>query len=156
MKIIKLANGMEAMVDDEDYDYLMKYHWHTASRKKSPYAVRGTHVKGKHVTFYMHKEIMGNPIGMVVDHIDCNKLNNQKSNLRICTRAENDLNKKPTMNRRYVGVFPKRKKFRAQIRVAGKLYWLGCYETEREAAIAYNEAAIRLKGEFTQLNKIDD
>jgi len=79
MKRIPITDDIDALVDDEDYDNLSQHKWYFSDG----YAVRD------HKRVAMHRQIMGFPKGMVVDHIDGNRLNNQRHNLRICTQREN-------------------------------------------------------------------
>lgn len=88
MKKISLTKGKYALVDDEDFDELSKYSWCSPGR----YAERGTFKNGIHKGILMHRQIMGAKKGQEIDHIDRNRLNNQKSNLRFCTRSENVIN----------------------------------------------------------------
>lgn len=97
---------------------------------------------------------------VVVDHIDGNKFNNQKSNLRICTHTENMRNRKVHKKRtenpsRYKGVFwdCKLTKWRAQIQIDGKRrVSIGCFTDEDAAANAYNYYALYYYNEFAMLN----
>jgi len=98
----------------------------------------------------------------MVDHIDRDGLNNQKSNLRVCTNSQNSCNKIAHSDRRaskYKGIgHTKRnrtKKWSAKICVNGKQKGLGSFLTEREAAEAYNVAALKYHGEFANLNVLD-
>lgn len=107
----------------------------------------------------MHREIMNvsNP-EISVDHIDGNPLNNQRSNLRTCTHAQNicnsKLNSKNTSGYRGVTWHTGAKKYMAYIRHNYKMYNLGLFETAEEAALARNEKAVKLHGEFAVLNVI--
>jgi hypothetical protein len=93
MKEISLTQGQVALVDDEDYDYLMQWKWHFYKGTHSHYAVCSLPRKnGKRTGFRMHRLIMNTPPDLVVDHIDHNGLNNQKSNLRNCTKCQNQAN----------------------------------------------------------------
>lgn len=88
MKKIPLTKGYEALVDDDDYDFLMRYKWYASVGSSTGTRVYArSRIKGKMV--YMHKFIMNYPIGKVIDHIDNNPLNNQKSNLEAVTPLEN-------------------------------------------------------------------
>jgi hypothetical protein len=94
-----------------------------------------------------------------VDHINGNGLDNRKSNLRLCERHENALNRVINYNNvsGYKGVswFKPIKKWRAQIQYKKVVYYLGCFNKRIDAAKAYNAAALKYHGEFANLNKID-
>ncbi len=104
----------------------------------------------------MHRLIMNAPAGLVVDHIDGNSLNNRKTNLRICTQAQNIHNSRPRRNRssKYKGVFWNKvnKKWSVSIRKGDKRIYLGGFDDEIEAALAYDRKAEELFGEFAYLN----
>ena len=96
---------------------------------------------------------------LVVDHIDRNRKNNMITNLRYCTRSQNAINKDKyclgaSSQFKGVSFCKKRKRYRASIRCARKLYNLGYYNTEEEAATAYNKKALEMFGEFARLNEI--
>lgn len=98
------------------------------------------------------------PEGHLIDHKDHDKLNNNIDNLRIATPAQNLANMKVTQRGSsvYKGVsyYAKRNKWQANIRQNGKSKHLGYFESEQEAALYYNTAAIVLFGEFAKLNTI--
>lgn len=106
----------------------------------------------------MHRAILDPPRGVLVDHVDGNGLNNCRANLRTCTYAENSRNRRPAVGHssRYLGVTFARSvgRWQAGITVAGKSVYLGQYDTEEEAAQAYNVAAIGHHGSFARLNAI--
>ena len=162
MKEIKLTQGKVAIVDDEDFEYLDQWKWYAKKNPRSDtyYAARSIsfYVDGKRKqgTKYMHKEILDAPRGMEVDHENHNGLDNQKSNIRICTQSQNQRNRLKYKNntRGYKGVSSLRKYIVAQIFVDGKNKWLGYFKTPELAAKAYNKAAIKYFGEFAQLNEI--
>ena len=89
MKKIKLSKGKYALVDDKDYDQLSKVSWHF----NDLYATRGLVSDGKLKTIYLHRFIANTPKGMETDHINQNKLDNRRENLRICTSSQNRTNK---------------------------------------------------------------
>lgn len=168
MKTIQLTQGKVTMVDDEDYDYLMQWKWHAANaRGVTHYAARTINKSksntGKHVYIPMHRQIMNAPKNIIIDHIDHNGLNNQKSNLRECTCSQNSRYKIKAKNKRseYKGVSFNRfikgnKEYQyicAHIRIDNrKLKFLGSFKTEEAAARAYDEAAKLYFGEFAYLN----
>jgi hypothetical protein len=160
MKEIPLTKGFFALVDDEDYESLMKFKWYAREVHRSVYAERGCKVtNGKREapgTLKMHRIIMNCPDGMQVDHINHNSLDNRKVNLRLCTPRQNQFNKRPIIKygRRYMGVDNNGFSWVARIVVNYKKIYLGSHETEEAAAIAYNNAAIKHFGEFANLNII--
>lgn len=107
----------------------------------------------KYEEIYLHRYVTKCPKGMYVDHIDGNKLNNQFSNLRICTNSENLRNRKKVSGN-YKGVYfdSKRNKWTSQITLNYKRHYLGHFNTEKEAAVAYNNKARILHGSFANLN----
>jgi hypothetical protein len=106
----------------------------------------------------MHRLIISIPKEMVTDHKNGNRLDNRKENLRACTQAQNTRNRGITqnINHSWKGyTYEKsRNKFKASIKVNGKSINLGRYETEHEAATAYNLAAKKYFGDFARLNII--
>ncbi len=160
MKEIPLTQGKVALVDDSDFETLSKLKWACSNNGNKNvdkfYASRRSLVGGKKITFYMHRVIMGHP-ELDIDHIDGNCLNNQRSNLRICTRSQNMMNQSKAHRwDHFKGVnwHKKAKKWRAYIKKDRKSIHLGHFDFSVDAAIAYNEAATRLFGEFASLNQI--
>jgi hypothetical protein len=159
MKRIKLTQSKFALVDDEDYEYLNQWNWYAQKDDKTCYAKRSYSIgNGKQKTIYMHRVIaerMGihNP-----DHIDIDGLNNQRNNLREATDNQNKANRTLFKNNTsgYKGVSWNKynKKWVAYIRVNKKRIHLGYFNDIKDAARAYNEAAIKYFGEFAVLNKV--
>jgi len=151
-KLIPLTQGKFAVVDADDYEWLNKYKWCVCKSKRNCYAKRK--VKGKIV--FMHRQILSAPPHLFVDHIKHNGLDNRRPNLRLCTNIQNQRNKRPNLNSksRYKGVFwcKRCKKFRAKITHERKSFHLGYFESEIEAAKAYDKKATELFGEFAYLN----
>lgn len=155
MKYIKLSKGYVTKVDDEDFDSLNKFKWWFGP---GGYAVRQVYIGkrngGKCENIFMHQSIMGVKKGLTVDHINGDKLNNTRENLRFATQSQNSVNRAVVNPSGYRGVqFDKMtKKWRAKITKDYKQYPLGYYETKEEAARAYDKSAIELYGEFAKLN----
>ncbi len=158
--IITLTKGYEALVDDEDFEWLSQHKWRMNER--TGYAICSMR-KDIYRTVSMHREILskssiGLPIGLLVDHIDFNKLNNCKANLRFVTKAQNNryVGKRKNNTSGYKGVrwCKKGKRWRSEITVNWEHKWLGYFDTVEEAATAYNEAAKEYFGEFACLNLI--
>ena len=104
----------------------------------------------------MHREIIGAPKGKIIDHIGRDGLSNRKSNLRVCTQAENARNRQGNYNSsskykrvaRYKGL----KSWKVKIMQKGKNMFLGCFGDEMEVALSYDRKAEELFGEFAYLN----
>lgn len=148
---------MIALIDDDDYEKLSKIKWYY--RKNEGYAVGNlpSPEKGVYPKVLMHRYIMDAPKGKQVDHINGNKLDNRKSNLRIATASTNKANcglrKSNTSGYKGVSIQKGRtKKWAAQIKVDYNRIHLGYFYTKEEAALAYNEAALKYFGEFAKLN----
>jgi HNH endonuclease len=180
-KIIPLTKGKFAIVDDVDYDWLtgirpesistatqrkprqqppMYYHWYWIKSNGAAGTSWGCGVNKKH--FLMHRLIMNAPDDMEVDHINHNKLDNRRENLRLATRmqnAHNMIKPKHGTTSLYIGVIWSKKynTWVSQIAgIEGVKYnkFLGHYDNELIAAIAYDYAArerdsIFFKGNFT-------
>lgn len=153
MKEIPLTQGKVALVDDEDYEWLIKFKWHYGAK----YArISSQDVEMKSMS-YMHRIIMKAPAGMLVDHANGDRLDNRKHNLRVCTKSQNEMNSIFQSNNKtgYKGVFwdQNRAKYRSEIGIDGKRVFLGRFDCKHEAARAYNTAAMKYHGEFARLNE---
>lgn len=152
MKYIELTQGFKAMVDDEDFERVNAYKW----CYNQGYATRSERINGKQKAILMHRFIMNTPDDMDTDHEDLKPLNNQKYNLRICTRRQNQgnigLRKDNTTG--YKGVCWNKvvKKWQAYIYHNKKYKNLGYFVNIEDAARAYDKAAIIHFGEFATLN----
>lgn len=155
MKEITLTQGYVALVDDEDYEDLMRVNWYACICSGKVYA---RHSLPNSKKIFMHRYLIKCEGKEQVDHIDSNGINNQRSNLRKCTHQQNVCNrsKAKTTTSIYLGVHWKkdRNKWRAAIKSNDSLTHLGYYQNQEEAALAYNKAAISIHGEFAKLNKI--
>lgn len=157
MKKIPLTKGYIALVDDSFFEKISSHKWFF----QSGYAARSLCRKGVRSNWKMHWSVIGKPeVGMVVDHINGNGLDNRLENLRFCTSSQNTKNQvKHCRNTSgYKGVVKysgkKSDRWTARISVNNKIFRLGRFNSPKDAAKAYNEAAIKYHGEFANINSI--
>lgn len=140
---------MIAVVDDEDFEMLNLVKWCAHGGKGKFYAF-------SRKLGMMHRYLLPVKSPYQIDHIDGNSLNNQRSNLRICTKQQNQFNRKKLANSKskYKGVFwhPVNKYWFSKINHDGKRIHLGVFQNETDAAKTYDEAAKKHFGEFANLN----
>jgi hypothetical protein len=153
VKTIPLFNSdLVALVDDEDYESLIGFRWY---RQNMGYAIRGSGYN----KVLMHRQIMVFPENGV-DHIDRNKLNNTRSNLRPANQSQNMCNSAPEhyntkrSRTKFRGVSwdSARKRWFSYIKANGALIHLGRFDSDVEAAEVRDKAALKLHGEFASLN----
>ncbi len=151
-RVIPLTQGKFTIVDAEDYDRLAQHKWYVSDNRGLFYAQRRQNGR----TIRMHRVILNVPTGLVCDHKNHNTLDNRRCNLRICTPAQNRYNQLPGTGgtSRYKGVYWDKdvRKWRARIQHQGRMIHIGYYDYEADAAIAYDDTAIELFGEFACLN----
>lgn len=149
-----------ALVDDKDFDFLNQFKWSYVAmargyaERRLPRTIKNK--PGKLVR--MHTFLLNPPNGFMVDHINLNGLDNRRENLRLCTKAQNMMNRDKTIRNQtgfkgviwdsFCGLY------KAQLKKGIKNYNLGRFKTAKEAARAYNEGAIKYHGRFARLNKI--
>lgn len=142
--------NMEFVFDKQDFDLIKDHSWSLTNGYPSSF------IKGKFI--YLHRLVLNPKTGELIDHINGNKLDNRKENLRLCTNQQNTFNSKKQKNcsSKYKGVcWDKNKnKWLSQIRINEKHVQIGRYKNEIDAAKAYNEVAKKYFGEFAKLNNI--
>lgn len=150
---IPLTRGKVALIDEEDFPLVSKHRWYT---HRTPHSLYARTKITRNETESMHRLILGlNSWELVADHRDGNGLNNTRANLRTATRLQNSFNVKKNKGRsRFKGVFQKsdRSGWLAAIKRGGVRTNLGRFTDEVEAALAYDNAARELFGEFAKLN----
>lgn len=153
MKKIQLTKGYEALVDDEDFEYLSQFKWYPTVNGCGKLYV-SSHSKTNRAKVYMHRMILKPPDGLFVDHVDGNTFNNQRSNLRICSRRENGRNrgKQKDNTSGYKGVSWDTWGWKAYINTGGRNKNLGRFKDKDDAARAYNKAALEYHGEYAYQN----
>jgi hypothetical protein len=160
MKQIKLTGGKIVLVDNEDFEYLNQWKWYLG---RDGYAYRTKFIKrinGKLIkkNISMHRYLAKTPKGLETDHINHNRLDNRKKNLRIVTATQNRMNNLPHKNNSsgYKGVSwdKTRNKWIVFIKYNGKGHNVGRFSTKEEAALVYNKMAEEHFGQYAYLNQI--
>jgi AP2 domain len=154
---IPLTQGKVAQIDPEDWPLVSRFTWHAKLENGALwYAAATIREAGAKRTLKMHDPIMGVRPGEMADHRDnAATLDNQRSNLRICSNAQNQQN---TGSRggssRFKGVSwsVRKRKWLVQFRCHGEYHFVGYFADEVQAAKAYDAAILPLAGEFARLN----
>ena len=149
--ICAVTDGIEILIDDQDFDRVNAHRWYVNRKRK--YVLTSINEK----TVFLHRFILGLTPGdgIEIDHRNRMPSDCQRSNMRICTRAENLANRR-IWTGRFRGAYPNGNGWQAQIKINGKLKYLGYFKTEEEAAKRYNEEAIKVHGEFAYLNEFEE
>lgn len=156
--------GLIALVDDEDYDWLMRWGWYALKDHKTFYAVRRPHQPvlnriDRRPIIRMHRIVMeryhGKFNNLVIDHVNKNGLDNRKENLRICSISQNSMNSIASKRKHkgYRGVQDRGGYYEVKIRYSGKRHYLGTFKDVKDAVKCYDDAAIKHHGEFAVLNR---
>lgn len=166
MKEIKLGqtkkgkySHLVALVDDEDFDFLMQWNWYATPSDNTFYATRKIRTNNGIVTIFMHRIIMDAKIGETIDHENGEGLQNFRNNLRKCTIRQNALNaiKRKKASSKYRGVTINNnggKKWRISVTINRKTKFIGKSDSEIDAALIFNAKAKELYGEFARLNVV--
>lgn len=146
-----LTNGGTFRVDADDADTVRSFAWWKQFTLAGDLAAIVTRV-GRHAIL-LHRLLLCEPDGFV-DHIDGDPSNNARSNLRVCTHAENMRNRKIARSNQsgFKGVYldARRNKWRSEVRFDGRKYYCGTFDTPERAHEAYCKKAAELHGEFAR------
>jgi hypothetical protein len=158
---VPIHGGHVALVDGADAELVGRFRWYVLRSTNTLYARAWLPREGgKRKQVYMHALVAGSSTGGQVDHINGDGLDNRRSNLRPADHSKNGANRakgKPPSSSQFKGVYysrdPRaRKQWTAAIRVRGKRIHLGSFPNEREAALAYDVAAVRHFGGYAREN----
>lgn len=141
-----------ALIDAADADLIVRHKWLISD---AGYACRYTSNKGNTKMILMHREILQVTEGYVIDHRNRNPLDNRRENLREATRRQNNRNRMSKSKCGFRGVYKatRSERYFAQIRdIEGKNVYLGLFDSPEQAARAFDAAALKLHGDFAQLN----
>lgn len=137
-------DGYTIQIDAEDLPLIEAYRWYF--RKQDSYVYRTVRTKERNKTIYLHREIIKTPKGMLTDHVNGDRLDYRKSNLRACSSSENNQNR-GRMTNNTLGVtglsfYPKKayNQWRATIMFSGAFVHLGYFQTKEEATAARKAA----------------
>lgn len=158
MELVILSKGFKTIIDKEDYKFVNSFKWYACQKDNRYYASRtvryGNRKDNKKHHLFLHRILLNAPEGIFVDHINGNSLDNRKNNLRLCSNKENSRNRK--IKNKYKGIKKNLncKTWSARITVDQIELYLGCFKNDIDAAMAYNEAAIKYFGKFAKLNDV--
>lgn len=143
--------GREVKLDPQDLPLMVGRKWNLNRAKGGSFYVVHWTTQGP---VHLHRLIANPPIGMVVDHVNGDPLDNRRCNLRVCTPFQNSMNRRryKTASSMFKGVTPRDGGWRAQISINGTIIVLGKFKTDVDAAKAYDSAALKHRGQFACLN----
>lgn len=152
---IQLTRGLVALIDDADVSTVSKWKWQAKRSRNTWYALRTGWSNGHKTCVLMHHVVFGRD-GLLIDHVDGNGLNNTRDNLRSATNRQNCQNRIALLScsSKFKGVdfYKRSSRWRARIKIDGKLKHLGEFQNEIDAALCYDAAAKIHFGEFARTN----
>ena len=147
-----MAGDTKIHVSDSDWHDLSKHGWCMSQG----YLAATIYNDGARNTVKIHQYLLGSREGFVIDHIDGDRTNNKRENLRFATPGLNNHNKKSRSKWGYKGIYQNiNGTFNAEIKHSGNKYRLGAYPTVALAAHAYDKAAAQLYGSDAWTNGVD-
>lgn len=155
---IPLTQGRIALIDATDFFLVQRYKWcATRPNNRGTWyaATRRPKTEGGGKSLFMHRFILDTPADKETDHINGNGLDNRRENLRVATHSQNQQNRHVASGKsRYLGVRVGRqgKRWQAAIRISGHEHYLGTYDTQLQAALAYDKAALNAWGMWAGIN----
>lgn len=155
-ELLNTKHGHVIKVDKEDADGVLNGRSIHVAKSGGSYAKVSIKINGAWKSCLVHRLIMGAKDGQIVDHINGDRLDNRRANLRFVTTKQNGSNKSPRGSIPYLGVTKAGTKFKATISEGGATNFLGLYESMESAAAAYNAAARVRFGEFARLNMVHE
>jgi len=155
-KSILLTRGRYARVDDADFPALTKHRWMYSTKGYAIRAYKNDQDRWRFI--HMHRVIMDAQPGQLVDHIDGDRLNNSRANLRFVTPSQNAWNAKKRCDNStgFKGVSEHPNGYLARIRYLRQRIHLGYFDNPRDAALMYDAAAATLFGEYAKINLPDE
>lgn len=152
MKQIKFPKNRYALVDDRDYLKILKYKWHIDGRG---YVMRNRLTKDDGSPIQLHRLILNPSQDKQVDHINGDRLDNRRDNLRVCSKSQNMCNRGPQKNNTsgFKGIYYDKfaEKWRAKANFNGKVYSIARSKSKDKVIRAYNRLISKIQGEFAKL-----
>lgn len=143
------------LIDANDTDLLKTYKWH---KNYAGYVISRPRTKGVRRIVYLHRLVLERIIGRELqpneytDHINHDRSDNRRSNLRLVTRRQNILNNSPFAKSGFKGVYASGSGWVARLTHKGDRKYLGYFKDPTDAAVAYDNAVLKLNGEYAYTN----
>lgn len=151
---VPLTRGFSTVVDEADAERVLERKWFAQGKEPHVYAARHQRVGDAQLTIYLHRFLLDAEPGEEVDHINGDRLDNRRANLRIATHQENSRNtgRRSDNLSGYKGVSAQGDRWRANIRIGDEQVYLGAFDTAEAAARAYDSEAVKRYGRFARVN----